>query len=508
MSDDSIRGRKRRGLGAAETIAVLGAIAVLSTVAALPQTETEVVGTEGSSAAEVAGQEVTGIEGGEAGSPVGDGGSGSTRAVGDTVREAPEGLECAIGRNGGATDVGVTGSTIKLGATVVETGIGSAFLGDVRFGMLAVADAVNRAGGICGRQLELALKDDGWDPNRGAQFIQNLVEGEKVFALAVVPSSEGLRVVSRNQYLRDRGVLVVGTDGMLVSQYTDPVIWPVASATISGMHIMAKDAFDRGAREFAIVYDANFRFGVEGAFAFNSAVRRLTGEDISTYRNPLTEPPRCTGRFCGIKAGQASYATEIQNFNDSCSGFSCDYILFLLEPDTAQRWVQQGGANRVNHGAQGFGGPQPLFNRSFAVNCGDLCERMWVWTGFVPPIERFAKLDPVAEYVRDLQVTNASADPTNSFVEGGYLGMKLLVQALRDVGPNLTRDALRQRLDSMTFDAGLSRPLSWEPGDHFSNLCMMAFEMQYAQGFAGWRNKTDWKCDPWPGEDVPPPDQQ
>jgi len=44
---------------------------------------------------------------------------------------AKSGLKCQAGANGGSTDVGVTGSTIKLATTEVESGIGAAFLGQV-----------------------------------------------------------------------------------------------------------------------------------------------------------------------------------------------------------------------------------------------------------------------------------------------------------------------------------------------------------------------------------------
>ena len=492
--------RVRREIGVWETIGVLIAVAVLSSIAFVPGEKTEVI-TAGS--------------GGTAGidSPEGDAPDGSipddpTEVV--DVGGGPDGssgsaanLACAAGRNGGATDVGVTADSIKLGATVVDTGIGAAFLSDVRFGMQAVVNAVNAAGGVCGRRLTLVLKDDGWDAQRGNLFIRNLVEGEKVFALAVVPSSEGLRAAS--DYVREQGVPVVGTDGMLIGQYTNPMVWPVAASTITAMHIMAKHSYDLGSRNFAMVYDSNFRFGVEGSFAFNSSVQRLTGKDIPGFSNPLTSP-RCRDRFCGIKAGQPSYQTEIEVVRSACNKEpACDYIVYLLEPETAQTWMRGGGmqAGATPESKPQIGAPQPLFNRSFGVNCAQKCHNLWVWTGFVPPVEPFTDQPAVARYLADMRRTNAKADAANSFVEGGYIGMKLLVEALERVGPDLTREALIAQLDAMKLDAGLSRLLRWQRGDHFANRCMMAFSFQSKPSFAGWRQESDWVCDPWPGMDIP-----
>lgn len=483
--------KPRRDFGFWEAAGMLVLVALLSSVAVVPRFRTEVV----------AGSELQPVP-----IPTNSGAPSvpGMQKPGAPGRAAPPraGLACAAGRNGGATDTGVTAGSIKLGATVVDSGIGAAFLSDVRYGMQAVINRVNATGGICGRRLDLVLKDDGWDAQRGSLFIRNLVEGEKVFALAVVPSSEGLRAAGA--YIRDRRVPVVGTDGMLIGQYTNPMIWPVATSTITSMHIMARHAYDQGARRFAMVYDSNFRFGIEGAYAFNASVKRLTGRDVVGYANPL-QSPRCDDRFCGVKAGQPSYQTEIEVVRSSCNTEpKCDFVAYLLEPETAQTWMRGGGMQAGYNGSTlvRVGGPQPLFNRSFGVNCAQKCHGMVVWSGFTPPIAPFDRDPAVRAYVRELRRTNAKADAANSFVEGGYLGMRLLVDALRKTGPDLTRERLIATLDGIRADHGLSRPLAFTAGNHFANQCMRAFSFQSRPSFAGWRQETDYLCDPWPGQDI------
>lgn len=492
--------RPRRDLGLIKIVGALSAVAILSSFALIPKFRSEVVAASGVPADPT----TAGVaHGATPGSVVNRPGSTTTTTSG-AAGAGELNLACAAGRNGGATDTGVTATSIKLGSTVVDSGIGAAFLSDVRYGMQAVLNQVNASGGVCGRRLDLVLKDDGWDAQRGSLFLRNLVEGEKVFALAVVPSSEGLRAAG--DYIRDKRVPVVGTDGMLIGQYTNPMIWPVASSTITAMHVMAKHAYDNGARRFGMVYDSNFRFGIEGAFAFNAAVRRLTGRNIDGYSNPL-QSPRCSKRFCGIKAGQPSYQTEIEVARSSCNTEPrCDFIAYLLEPETAQTWMRGGG---MQPGYSGdtlvkIGGPQPLFNRSFGVNCAQKCHGMQVWSGFTPPVAPFDRDPAVAAYVAALRRTNAKADAANSFVEGGYLGMRLLVEALRKTGPNLTRERLIRTLNSIRLDEGLSKPLSFTASSHFANQCMRAFSFQSRPSFAGWRQETDFVCDPWPGQDIPP----
>jgi len=405
---------------------------------------------------------------------------------------------CQAGNNGGQTDVGVTESQILLAATVVDDGPGASFLAPVRTAMLAKVNAVNRAGGICGRQLKLLLRNDSWDAQRGQDFIQRFVEQEQVFALAVVPSSEGLRAA--DDYIERERVPVVGTDGMLIHQYTNPWIWPVATSTISTMHIMAKEAFDRGAEHFGIVFDAKFHFGVEGAFAFNQAVKRLTGSDIPGFDPSLKS---CQLRFCGIQPNASTYAGDAQRFDEACysTAPSCNFIAYLLEPDTAVSFIRSEA--RTANTTHGYGLAQPLFNRHFAEQCKRICDGMRVWTGYRPPLEGFAQNPAMQEYINEIRRESSTADVTNQFLQGGFVGMSLLVEALQQVGPELTRDRLAAQLDSMTFDSGLSSPLTWKPGAHFANLSAIAFEIKYSQGFNGWRQATDFLDDPWVGQDIP-----
>jgi len=434
------------------------------------------------------------------------GGAGNTGQAGQpaALPAARPGLECRAGANGGATDRGVSDNSITLGATVVQTGIGASFLGQVRLGMDAVKDQVNESGGICGRMLNLKLIDDGWDAQRGQQYIENLVQDNKVFALAVNPSSEGLRLASQAGYFAKTQTPVVGTDGMLNSQYTDPWIWPVAASTVSSMHIMAMDAWKRqDLHRFGIVFDTLYHFGVEGAYAFNAAYKRLSGHDIPGYYNPESGTGRgCSDRFCGIVAGQADYSTANKAFNDACfdsdeQGGTCQFVALLMEPNEALGFLRNGFSQ-----VPSIGMAQPLFTTQFASNCGDVCNNGMVWTGYNPPIEQFKALPAVQAYVNGVLKEDTGADTLNQFTEGGYAGMQMLVDGLRKVGPDLTRARLKAVLDSTKFAGGLTTPLTWRPGNHYANTSMRGFAIQYKGNFNGFRSVTDWVHDPWVGQDT------
>ena len=451
-------------------VLAMGAIAVIPGKSALLQSDT--VGPAGPDTS--AGP----IDSGPGGK---DAGSGPARkdTGGEIIPPSKPGLECTRSRNGGATDIGVTANSIELASTVVQSGTGSSFLGSSPTAMQAVIRKVNAAGGICGRLLNLTLRDDGWDSQRGLQFLKNFINERKYFAFPVVPSSEGLTAAIEAGIIDKEGIPVVGTDGMLRQQYEAPWVWPVATATVSTMRIMARYGFQEGARCFGIVYDKFYRFGKEGADAFRSYVETLSG-----------------ARMCadvGILPAQASYSTEIERFNSSCNG-NCEFVALLLEPQTALTWI----AGRPQFGSKITAGAQTLFNEQFAANCGKPCNGLIVWTGYNPPIGNLAGLPDIEQYVNDVKIINPTIDVTNQFLEGAYLGMTVFVEALRRVGPELTRDRLRAVLNSEVFKTDIASPLRWTETQRHANCRAQGFSVVVAQGsFAGFKNEqTGFIADP------------
>jgi len=253
----------------------------------------------------------------------------------------------------------------------------------------------------------------------------------------------------------------------------------VAAATVSSARIMAKEAFKRGARNFSIVFDKDYKFGEEGARAFNAAVRSLTGKDIDGFN----AENNCRDSYCGIIAGKSSYSSEVATFKEG------DFVALFMEPQTALVWMGDPNTPPPNAIEYGYGAAQPLFTRAFAVGCEDNCDGMRVWTGFRPPIESYRNDPAVQAYEEALKREKPDADEFNAFTQGGYIGMLLLVDALKRVGPDLTRARLQAALNSATLRTGLTlqKSLGFTPNSRFSNVTMQAFTIQYKGTFAGWR---------------------
>ena len=471
----------------------LAAVIVLSLFAVAPQFQNKVVGTTasgpGGSGLGAAGPGGAAVIGG---APAG--GTGGTTVV--SGGGSPAGLKCAPGQNGGATAPGVTATQINIASTIVKTGVGSSFLREAVYGIQA---AINQVGSVCGRGVHLEALNDGWDRSSGAADIQNWINSGSVFALVGEPDSEGLDGVSNgsggNGALDAAGMPAVGTDGMLTSQYHDPMIFPVAASTVSNMHIIADYAWAHGARTFGIAFDTSYKFGKEGASAFDAEVKRLSGQDIPGYNSSLSA---CTQQFCGVPSstengGSSSYSSYQQQFNPACQnanggGKPCDAVVLLLEPGPAETWMKDESTSGQWYKTL-YGG-EPLFDDQFASTCqseGANCGGMITWTGYHPAISPFSGEGPVNAYSQALKAACPSCDPHNEFTEGAYLGTLLFLKACQDVGPDLTRAALVNTLNSVTFNLGLSVPLPYSAG-HIANGSMAAFAVNAPLNgsFNGW----------------------
>lgn len=419
---------------------------------------------------------VTGGGSGGGGGATGSGGGGGTNTGG--------GAGCK-GSSGDKVSEGVTPTAIKVASTVVLDGPGASLLSSSPVGMRAVINKTNRAGGICGRRIELTTVNDSWDAARGQQILRRFIE-EDYFALTVVPSSEGLGQAIDSGDIDKAGIPVVGTDGMRINQYKSGWVWPVATATISTMRIIAQHAYSaKQARKFGIVWDQKFRFGIEGATAYKEQVKKLGGS--ITADMPL-DPDR------------PSYGTEAQTFNRGCgaAAVNCDAVALLLVPSTALTWKNANSGDKAGRGAKATYGHQTLFTDEFASACRDWCDQMIVWTGYNPPIPPVDTKPGVAKYQQDVRAERAGIDFRNQFLEGAYLGMALFVEAATKCSPNLTRDCLKNALNTMEFKTDLANTLKWGATARHANKFAQAFQIEASGGsFNGWRYlQTGWVKDP------------
>ncbi|MFJ8911534.1 ABC transporter substrate-binding protein [Amycolatopsis sp. NPDC102389] len=86
------------------------------------------------------------------------------------------------GEQKGST-VGVTDTTIKIGAHFPLTGVAAPGYSEIPSGHQAYYDYVNANGGVNGRKIEFVVKDDGYNPTTTSAVTNELVLKEEIFAM-------------------------------------------------------------------------------------------------------------------------------------------------------------------------------------------------------------------------------------------------------------------------------------------------------------------------------------
>jgi ABC-type branched-subunit amino acid transport system substrate-binding protein len=498
------------GIGWLPVGVALIALLLVSTYSLMPQFGTRILGSVGGGSG-AGGPATSDASGNNGTSTLHSGRAGSQGLSSGTGGRGS--ISCAPGKNGGATDTGVTATEIHIATTAVTSGIAKDFLGESVDGMLGAINRANSSGGVCGRRVVLDpgagdVVNTDWNRANGENAISNFIHSHKYFALVGEPDSEGLAGAIDggriDQLPGEAPIPVVGTDGMLTDQYHNEWVWPVAASTVSNMHIGVNYASQKlGAHKFGIVYDSNYKFGKEGAVAFAAQVSRVggTGGTVDSNRT-------CGSAYCGFDpTANPSYSTMTNAFESYCGpnspGGTCDVVMMLLEPGPMLQWMNAEGGSHDWY--KSLMGGEPLFDHRVGVDCGS-CGGLTVWTGFRPPSGSFSAEKAVADYAQSLP---SQDDPNNEFTEGAYLGTEMFIEACRRLGQQgipLTRVNLKHELDTDTFDLGLSIPLVYNSRlPHLSNIAMAGFKDNASGGagtFHAWvYENTGFLIDPAPGKE-------
>lgn len=400
---------------------------------------------------------------------------------------------------------GVTNTGIKLGSTFARSGPVANISGPIEQGVRAYLREVNEAGGICGRRLNLVGYDDGWNPQEGARLIRKLVEDDEVFFLSVVPSSLGLQAAT--EYLKEKGVPAVGTSGLLESQFKTPGIqWPVGASTgLSGVHVSVPFLVkERQITKFAGFYVNDLEVGQLAA---------ATVED-EVNRNGVRLCAALQGRALSATDYSSGWATILNESQRNCGG-PPEYVFFLLDPSGIIRAAKQASWRPT----KGWGGGPPAFLDLIPQQVGpglsDENTPYQAQSPYLPPIAPFLNVEGVQAYTKTVQKYYGSGvDLKNPFLEGGYCGAALTVEAIRQAGAAPTRAKITAALDNLTnwSCGGLTRPITYRNDSHYGNRSLVGVRLEFQGNSWVWKPETCtapgdscWRTDQRPGV-LPPPE--
>ena len=184
--------------------------------------------------------------------------------------------------HGGASDTGVTASTIKLGLVASKTGPLPGQFNSAIEAVDAYFRALNDAGGLCGRKIQLLIRDDNGDANVDYAAAKKLATEDKVFAFVggvSAPHDEGIASVSKAYKVPDIGFPLSWQRSM--SPYTFGVPGQLQRTSI-GTGANGTPYLDKqfGIKQVAIFWLRESKVSVIEAWAFEATILKMSGGTV------------------------------------------------------------------------------------------------------------------------------------------------------------------------------------------------------------------------------------
>ena len=335
---------------------------------------------------------------------------------------------CIVGGTAFAED-GVSDGKIVFGQVAALQGPAQALGQGMRQGILAAFEAANRAGGISGRKLELKSLDDGYEPEKTVEATKRILDEDKVFALVGAvgtPTSKAGQPIATAEKVPFIGPFT-GAE-FLRNPYNRYVV------NIRSSYFQETEAWidhlvkDLAISRIAILYQDD-AFGLAGLEGVQRAMakRNMSLVAEGTFKRNTTA---VKSALLDIMKARPEAVVTVAPYKPVA-----EFIKLAHQVKMQAAFV-----------AISFVGPDSL-----AQELGD--QGTGVIVTQVVPFPWDATLPVVKSYQSALTAVDRNAKPSFVSLEG-YLAGRLVVEALKRIKGEPTREALLDAIAAAPFDFG------------------------------------------------------
>lgn len=345
-----------------------------------------------------------------------------------------------------AADPGVTASEVVLGMWSPLTGPVALLGTSERDALQLWAGQLNAAGGVHGRKVRLVIYDDAGSPQEALAAVRRLIDQDQVFAL-VAGSTSGstlpvLPLINRG---RVPFVASISSNTRLLDPFSR-YVFRVYANEIWQANGIADHAVAKGTRRPAIVYTSN-DYGIGG---HEAVAHRLE----SRHALKLVAAER-------YNTGDQDFSAQLLRIKQS----NADALFiwaFAAEAGIIARQARELGLAMPMFG--GGGTATPLFPRGAGQ------ASVGFTAAFVAPHLAEEDVPAVARYRDLLKTLHPSGFPPGRPSEydfAGYGAGKIVEEALRRAGPDLTREKFMAALETLrNFETGVLFPVTFTKESH------------------------------------------
>jgi branched-chain amino acid transport system substrate-binding protein len=338
--------------------------------------------------------------------------------------------------NGGATDVGITATEIKIGGSFFNGGFLDKYSRSVEEAASAYFNLINDNGGIFGRKIKFVTCDTQGTADGTQQCIRRLVEQDKVFVMG--PGLD-FNMDTVTGYVAQKRIPWVGTAGLYDAEWDSPWIFPT-----------------------------QLRGGAVGNLMTTFVAKTLHKQRIAVSQLRNGAGPACTKQIRAVSAKLGLTVTYVAENNDTESDLTDrviatrntnpDVVVFCNDPVNNIKFQQS--ASRL--------GWKPIFIQGFGTAddvpqaIGSSAEGMY---GFTPYDHYDVQTKAMLDYRRVTSFYYPNTFPF-SYSVAAWSGAQAVVQALTKAGPHLTRTGFLDAVRGMkSFDVGLGLSFDFSSPD-------------------------------------------
>ncbi len=339
----------------------------------------------------------------------------------------------ALGLSQAHAEVGVTDSSITLGMSAPFTGPNGLYGMQMREAMLAHFDQVNKSGGVNGRKVELVTIDDGYETERTLANTKALIQDKQVFALmgyyGSTPTTEAM-----NKVFGPAKVPLVGTisgAGTLreppASNPNSRYMFNIRASYADEAEAIVNQIIALGLKNIAVFYQ-NDGFGKSGLEGVTNALKRanLTPVAVGTVERNSLDVAKATEAISKVNPQAVVMVTLYKPtaaFVKAMKQLGQFPMFLTLSPVGAEVLAQE-----LGNDARGIGISQVV---------------PYPWNDTIGIVRDYQRL------------LDKQKDKFSYYGLEGYITARLMTEALKKTGKDVTREKLVSTLEGLqNFDLG------------------------------------------------------
>ena len=339
----------------------------------------------------------------------------------------------ALGLNLAHAEVGVTDSSITLGMSAPFTGPNGLYGMQMREAMLAHFDQVNKSGGVNGRKVELITIDDGYETERTLSNTKTLIQEKQVFALmgyyGSTPTTEAM-----NKVFGPAKVPLVGTISgagtLREPQSTNPnsrYMFNIRASYADEAEAIVNQIIALGLKNIAVLYQ-NDGFGKSGLEGVTNALKRanLAPVAVGTVERNSLDVAKATEAISKVNPQAVVMVTLYKPtaaFVKAMKQLGQFPMFLTLSPVGAEVLAQE-----LGNDARGIGISQVV---------------PYPWNDTIGIVRDYQRL------------LDKQKDKFSYYGLEGYITARLMTEALKKLGKDISREKLVTTLEGMqNFDLG------------------------------------------------------